>query len=107
MEYIWPRRLDVKLDFAFLKITNKLQYLHSRWADDVKGTNNAEDKLEHFAKTIISDTPGAIDEENHICLCSFAYWEHKNNSMSCSTQEQLLFLIKLLHKSGKRVKKSP
>lgn len=85
----------VKLDFAFLKVANKSQYLHSRWADDVKGTNDAEDKLDHFAKTIISDTPGAIDEENHICLCSFAYWEHKKHSMHCSTQEQRLFLIKL------------
>lgn len=47
--------------------------LHALGADDIKGSRHALNKLDDLDEAVISDTPGAVDEEDHVGLGSFAH----------------------------------
>lgn len=50
-----------------------LHDLHSLWADDVKGSGHALNKLNDFGEALISNTPGAVDEEDQVGLGTFTH----------------------------------
>lgn len=47
--------------------------LHAFRADDIKGSSHAFDKLDDFDEAFISNTPGAINEEDQVCLGTLAH----------------------------------
>lgn len=47
--------------------------LHAIRADDIKGSSHALDKLDDLVEAIISNTPGTINEEDQVCLGTFAH----------------------------------
>lgn len=51
--------------------------LHSWGSDDIKGADHAVDEVDDFEEALLSDTPGAVDEEHHICFGTFANWEKR------------------------------
>lgn len=52
--------------------------LHPWGSNDVKSTDHAGDKVDHFGEAVLADTPRTIDEEHHICFGSFANWGRQN-----------------------------
>lgn len=42
--------------------------LHAARVDDVEGSDHAEHKLDHFAEALVSDTPGAVNQEHQVSL---------------------------------------
>ena len=46
--------------------------LHAFGADDIEGSRHAEDKLDDFVEALVSDTPGAVDEEDQVSLGTVA-----------------------------------
>lgn len=46
-------------------------YLHATGADDVECWSHACNELDDFVEAVISDTPGAVNEEDHVCLGTF------------------------------------
>lgn len=53
--------------------------LHSWGSDDVKSADNTGDKVHDFGEALLSDTPGAVNEEHHICFGTFANWGMKTS----------------------------
>lgn len=47
--------------------------LHALWTDDIKGSSHALDKLDDLDEALISNTPGTINEEDQVCLGTFAH----------------------------------
>lgn len=47
--------------------------LHALRADDFEGSGHASDKLDDLVEALISNTPGAIDEEDQVCFGTFAH----------------------------------
>lgn len=47
--------------------------LHARRADDIKGSSHACDKLDDLDEALISNTPGTVNEEDQVCLGTFAH----------------------------------
>lgn len=47
--------------------------LHAIRADDIKGSSHALDKLDDLVEAVITNTPGTINEEDQVCLGTFAH----------------------------------
>lgn len=61
--------------------------LHAAGADDIKCSRHACDKLDDFIEAVISDTPRAINEEDQVCLSTFAH---------CGEKDTLLMAAKII-----------
>lgn len=58
--------------------------LHALGADDIERSGHAGDKLDDLAEAVISDTPGAVDEEDQVGLGASAHCGRNTRAVSTS-----------------------
>lgn len=72
-------------------------YLHATRVDYVEGADHAEDKLDHFIEALVSNTPGAINQEHQVSLGSPAHCgTHRAKSMDMSGKRHIKSFFSVL-----------